>query len=82
MVGEIADAAWTGEWTFRTIDSIIKVNKLAVAGDSIASKYSLASAKSFNSMVGNAFTNEPEFRAALKVLTATYKQSTKVTLKF
>jgi hypothetical protein len=82
MVDEIADAAWTGEWTFRTIDSIIKVNKLAVVGDSIANKYSLASAKSFNSMVGNAFTNEPEFRAALKILTATYKQSTKVTLKF
>ena len=82
MVGEIADAAWTGEWTFRTIDSIIKVNKLAVAGDSIASKYSMAAAKSFNSLVGNAFTNEPDFRAALKVLTATYKQTTKVTLKF
>ena len=82
MVGEIADAAWTGEWTFRTIDSIIKVNKLAVSGDSIADRYSMAAAKNFNSLVGNAFTNEPEFRSALKVLTATYKQTTKVTLKF
>jgi hypothetical protein len=82
MVGEIADAAWTGEWTFRTIDSIIKVNKLAVAGDSISRKYSIAGAKSFNSLVGNAFTNEPTFRNALKVLTATYKQTTKVNLKF
>lgn len=82
MVDQIADEAWTGEWTFRTIDSIIKVNKLAVAGDSIASKYSMAAAKSFNSLVGNAFTNEPDFRAALKVLTAKYKQTTKVTLKF
>ena len=82
MVGQIADAAWTGEWTFRTIDSIIKVNKLAVVGDSIGNKYSLAAAKSFNSMVGNAFTNEPDFRAALKVLTTTYKTVTKVTLKF
>lgn len=77
-----ADAAWTGDWTFRTIDSIIKVNKLAVTGDAIGNKYSLAAAKSFNSMVGNAFTNEPDFRAALKVLTATYKKTTKVTLKF
>ncbi|CAB4738574.1 MAG: hypothetical protein F2704_00020 [Actinobacteria bacterium] len=82
MVGEIADAAWTGDWTFRTIDSIIKVNKLAVTGDAIGNKYSLAAAKSFNSMVGNAFTNEPDFRAALKVLTGTYKKTTKVTLKF
>lgn len=82
MVGEIADAAWTGEWTFRTIDSIIKVNKLAVAGDSIANRYSMISARNFNSLVGNAFTNEPEFRSALKVLTATYKQTTKVTLRF
>ena len=82
MVDQIADEAWTGEWTFRTIDSIIKVNKLAVAGDSIASKYTMSAAKSFNGLVGNAFTNEPDFRAALKVLTAKYKQTTKVTLKF
>lgn len=81
MVGEIADAAWTGEWTFRTVDSIIKVNKLAVSGDAIASKYSMSSAKSFNNIVGNAFTNEPEFRSALKVLTTIYKKTTKVSLK-
>jgi hypothetical protein len=82
MLDQIADAAWTGEWTFRTIDSIIKVNKLAVAGDSIGVKYSKSAAAAFNSAVGNAFTNEPEFRAALKVLTATYKQTTKTSLKF
>jgi hypothetical protein len=82
MVNEIADAAWTGDWTYRTIDSIIKVNRLAVTGDSIASRYSKSSASAFNSTVGNAFTNEPEFRAALKVLTATYKKTTNTTLKF
>lgn len=82
MVGEIADAAWTGEWTFRTIDSIIKVNKLAATGDSIGRKYSKTAASAFNAAVGNAFTNEPNFRAALKVLTATYKKTTKKTLKF
>ena len=82
MINEIADASWTGEWTFRTIDSILKVNRLAVTGDSIASRYTRSAANSFNSSVGNAFTNEPSFRAALKVLTATYKQATKATLKF
>lgn len=82
MVNEIADASWTGDWTFRTIDSIFKVNKLAVTGDSIGSMYSMKTAKAFNTAVGNAFTNEPDFRAALKVVTATYKQTTKVTLKF
>jgi hypothetical protein len=82
MVGEIADAAWTGDWTFRTIDSIIKVNRLAVTGDSIGLKYSKKAASAFNAAVGNAFTNEPDFRAALKVVTATYKQATKVSLKF
>lgn len=81
-VGEIADAAWTGEWTFRTIDTIIEVNKLAAAGDSIGRRYSKSKAATFNSAVGNAFTNEPDFRAALKVLTAIYKKTTKVTLKF
>lgn len=82
MVGEIADAAWTGEWTFRTIDSIIKVNKLAATGDLIGSKYSKSKAAAFNSAVGNAFTNEPDFRATLKVVTAKYKKVTKVSLKF
>ena len=82
MLDQIADEAWSGEWTFRTIDSIIKVNKLAAAGDAIGQKYSMANAKAFNSAVGSAFTNEPDFRAALKVLLATYKKSTKVTLKF
>jgi hypothetical protein len=82
MVNEIADAAWTGDWTYRTIDSIIKVNRLAVTGDSIASRYSKSSASAFNSAVGNAFTNEPDFRAALKVLTSIYKKSTNTTLKF
>jgi hypothetical protein len=60
MVNEIADAAWTGDWTFRTIDSIFKVNKLAVTGDIIGSRYSTKAANAFNSAVGNAFTNEPE----------------------
>ena len=82
MVNEIADAVWTGDWTFRTIDSIIKVNRLAVTGDSIGLKYSMKAASAFNAAVGNAFTNEPDFRAALKVVTATYKQATKVSLKF
>ena len=82
MVGQIADAAWTGEWTYRTIDSIIKVNQLAVTGDTIGAKYSKSAAVAFNSAVGNAFTNEPDFRAALKVLTAIYKQTTKTALKF
>jgi hypothetical protein len=82
MLDQIADAAWTGDWTFRTIDSIVKVNKLAISGDSIGSRYSKSAASAFNSAVGNAFTNEPDFRAALKVLTAIYKQTTKTTLKF
>jgi len=74
MIGEIADAAWTGEWTFRTIDTIIEVNKLAATGDSIGRAYSKSKAAAFNSAVGNAFTNEPEFRATLKVVTAQYKK--------
>jgi hypothetical protein len=82
MLGQIADEAWNGDWTFRTIDSIIKVNKLAATGDAIGRKYSMANAKAFNSAVGSAFTNEPDFRAAFKVLTATYKKTTNVTLKF
>lgn len=82
MVNEIADAAWTGEWTYRSINSILKVNRLAVTGDSIADQYSRSAAQAFNSTVGTAFTNEPSFRATLKIVTATYKQATKTTLKF
>lgn len=82
MLDQIADDAWTGDWTYRTIDSILKVNKLAAAGDQIGLKYSMSNAKAFNSAVGSAFTNEPDFRAALKVLVAIYKKSSSVTLKF
>jgi hypothetical protein len=82
MVGEIADAAWNGEWTYRTIDTIIEVNKLAAYGDSVGRKYSMSEAIKFNSAVGGAFTSEPDFRAALKILTTTYKKVTKVNLKF
>jgi hypothetical protein len=82
MVGQIADSAWNGEWTYRTIDTIIEVNKLAAYGDAVGRKYSMNDALKFNSAVGGAFTNELEFRAALKVLTATYKKVTKVNLKF
>ena len=81
-VGAIADAAWTGEWTFRTIDSIIKVNKLAATGDSIAATYSKSQASAFNSAIGNAFTNNIDFRTGLKVIIALYKETTKTTLKF
>jgi hypothetical protein len=82
MVGEIADAAWNGEWTYRTIDTIIEVNKLAAYGDSVGRRYSMSEAIKFNSAVGGAFTSEPDFRAALKILTTTYKKVTKVNLKF
>jgi len=82
MLGEIADASWTGKWTFRTIDSILKVNKLAATGDSISARYSRTTAAAFNSAVGNAFTNEPDFRAVLKVLNSIYKKTTNTTLRF
>ena len=81
MVNEIADTAWTGDWTFRTIDSIIKVSRLANTGDAIARRYSMQNGLAFNTSVGNAFTNEPEFRAALKILTAIYKKTTNSRLK-
>jgi hypothetical protein len=45
-------------------------------------KYSKSEALKFNSAVGNAFTNEPDFRAALKVLTTVYTKTTKTKLKF
>jgi hypothetical protein len=81
MVNEIADTSWSGQWTYRTIDSIIKVSRLANTGDAIAARYSMQSGSAFNSSVGNAFTNEPDFRAALKVLVKIYQQTTKTTLK-
>jgi hypothetical protein len=81
MLNQIADEAWSGDWTFRTIDSIIKVSRLANTGDAIAKSYSMKNGTAFNSSVGNAFTNEPDFRAALKILTAIYKKATNTTLK-
>lgn len=81
-IGEIADEAWTGEWTYRTIDSILKVNKLARTGDAIASKYSKKAAIAFNAAIGKAFTNEPDFRAAVRLITSTFKKITNARLTF
>jgi hypothetical protein len=57
-------------------------SNIPIFSDDIDQKYSMASAKAFNSAVGSAFANEPDFPAALKVLTFTYKKTTNVTLKF
>jgi xanthine dehydrogenase iron-sulfur cluster and FAD-binding subunit A len=81
MLTEIADLPWTGNWSFRTINSLIKVTNLADLGDSIASKYSYKEAASFNSRVGTAFTNEPDFRAVLKIVSAIYKKTTNTSIK-
>ena len=79
-LNEIAELSWDRNWTFRTIDTIIKVNKLAKTGDSIAGNYSLKNGSAFNAAVGNAFINEPDFRAALKVVTSVFKKTTGTTL--
>jgi len=81
ILNEIANLPWTGNWSFRTINSLIKVTNLADLGDSIASRYSYKAATSFNLRVGTAFTNEPDFRAVLKIVSTIYKKTTNTSLK-
>lgn len=79
---EVANSDWTGEWTDKSIDSRAKVLKLILKGDSISKKYARNTASAFNLEVGNAFTVNPDFRAAQEVLSVIYKKTTKTTLKF
>jgi hypothetical protein len=81
LLNEIADTPWSGEFTYRTINTIIKASRLADLGESIAAKYSYKSAQNYNLSVGPAFTKTADFKARLKVLQATYKKTTKTTLK-
>ena len=76
MLSELADTEWSGTWTYRTINSLAKISRLAYTADSIAAKYSYKNASAFNSSIGIGFTGEPEFRANLKVIIAKYQKAT------
>jgi hypothetical protein len=76
MLSELADTEWSGTWTYRTINSLVKIARLADTADSIAAKYSYKNALAFNSSIGIGFTGEPEFRATLKVVVAKYQKAT------
>ena len=76
MLSELADTEWSGTWTYRTINSLAKIARLADTADSIAAKYSYKNALAFNSSIGIGFTGEPEFRATLKVVIAKYQKAT------
>jgi hypothetical protein len=76
MLSELADTEWSGTWTYRTINSLVKIARLADTADSIAAKYSYKNALAFNSSIGIGFTGEPEFRATLKVVIAKYQKAT------
>ncbi len=76
MLSELADTEWSGTWTYRTINSLAKIARLADTADSIAAKYSYKNASAFNSSIGIGFTGEPEFRATLKVVVAKYQKAT------
>lgn len=75
-LNQISNEPWTGNWSYKRIDSRLEVKKLALKADSISKKYSRISAVRFNSEIGQAFTNEPAFKAAVKVLTSTYQRAT------
>lgn len=76
MLSELADTEWSGTLTYRTINSLAKIARLADTADSIATKYSYKNASAFNSSIGIGFTGEPEFRATLKVVVAKYQKAT------
>ena len=76
MLSELADTEWSGTWTYRTINSLAKIARLADTADSIAAKYSYKNASAFNSSIGIGFTGEPEFRDTLKVVVAKYQKAT------
>lgn len=76
MLELVVEEEWTGEWNFRSVNTITKVLALLDQSDSIASKYSYAKAASFNSAVGSAFTRSLEFRNMLKVVTLKYQKVT------
>lgn len=80
-LNEIADLPWSGYWTFRTINTLIKVTKLADQADSISYKYSYKSALSFNNSISGAFTNEITFRVEMKAAQALYSKATGSSIK-
>jgi hypothetical protein len=72
----LAEEEWSGEWTIKSFDSIVKVLALLGLADMISSKYSYVKANSFNSEIGNVFTRSLEFRELLKFATLKYQKAT------
>lgn len=81
-LNQISNEPWTGNWSYKSIDSRLEVKKLSLKADSISKRYSRITAVRFNSELGQAFVNEPSFKAAVELLTTTYKQATARNLKF
>lgn len=72
QLSDLADTPWSGVTTFKAIDSLIKVTRLSIQADAIANKYSTKTALAFNNALGNAFVNDVDFRASLKLAIAIY----------
>jgi hypothetical protein len=72
QLSDLADTPWSGVTTFKAIDSLIKVTRLSIQADAIANKYSTKAALAFNNALGNAFVNDVDFRASLKMAIAIY----------
>ena len=80
-LNEIADLPWTNVWTFKAINTLIKVTRLADQADSIASKYSYSAALKFNNALAGAFTNDPDFRSQLRYAQSFYSKATGLSIK-
>jgi hypothetical protein len=79
-LNELASMPWTYITSLKALNSAVSVTKSSLQADAVSSNYSFSSANKINSIYGNLFTSEEEFRNNLKLISEIYKSTTGIKL--
>ena len=77
---ELARAPWTYISSLKELRDAVSVTNQSARADAISSRYSYSSAAKMNTLYGNLFLTEQEYKDAFKVVAGIYKSATGVSL--
>jgi len=59
----------------------VSVTNSSIQADSVSAHYSYSAANNINSIYGNLFINDPEFKNEFNLISGIYRSATGITLK-
>ena len=77
---ELASAPWTYITSLKALSNAVSVTKSSMQADAVSSHYSYSAANNINSIYGNLFLSEDEFKNNFKLIAGIYKSVTGVSL--